>query len=400
MPLACASFAARPSPLTAEEEATRDALQAEFDRLSEEYQDADELPDEVDERLSELETALEGFETRPVVFDPAEIARAGAFVSIGADGQLRVERGYVRPEDELPIEPELDSAEDGEADRAMAASYEGDEAIVATEPAAEPEEDEGLSPISDRLMTELTSHRTLGLRHALGERPDVAFLAALHVLTLKTFYHYGSDSCLELDLKSVSFGAQAPGLNDSASAEAIRARHESWAKALPKESADLWDALQEWDGDSQAGLFAHIVSLSVNAVYEPWNRRPRAFAHADRLAQAVDLDMAAAGWKPTVDNFLGRVTKARILQAVARGERPARRRSDRASEEGRHGGRGGNAAGRHRLAARAASHAGPTHWRRADADDCDRGSSSAVQRKTAGRRRRAGSLRMTTPASR
>ncbi len=188
---------------------------------------------------------------------------------------------------------------------------------MTTEVVTEPEEDEGLSPISDRLMTELTSHRTLALRHALGERPDVAFLAALHVLTLKTFYHYGSDSCLELDLKSVSFGTQAPGLNDSTSAEAIRARHEHWAKALPKESADLWDALQEWDGDSQAGLFAHIVSLSVNAVCEPWNRRPRAFAHADRLAQAIDLDMAAAGWKPTVDNFLGRVTKARILQAVA-----------------------------------------------------------------------------------
>ncbi|VFU10180.1 ParB/RepB/Spo0J family partition protein [Methylocella tundrae] len=301
--------------LTAEEEATRDALQAEFDRLSEEYQDADELPDEVDERLSELETALEGFENRPVVFEPIDIARAGAFVSIGPDGQLRVERGYVRPEDELPVEPEPEPSADGEDERAMAASYEGANPAVAAEP--EGEEDEGLSPISDRLMTELTSHRTLGLRHALGERPDVAFIAALHVLTLKTFYHYGSDSCLELDLKSVSFGAQAPGLNDSASAEAIRARHESWAKALPKESADVWDALQEWDGDSQAGLFAHIVSLSVNVVYEPWNRRPRAFAHADKIAQAVDLDMAAAGWKPTVDNFLGRVTKARILQAVA-----------------------------------------------------------------------------------
>jgi ParB family chromosome partitioning protein len=151
----------------------------------------------------------------------------------------------------------------------------------------------------------------------LGERPDVAFLAALHVLTLKTFYHYGSDSCLELDLKSVSFSAQAPGLNDSPSAEAIRVRHESWTKVLPKESADLWEALQEWDADRRAGLFAHVVSLSVNAVHEAWNRKPRAFAHADRLAQATDLDMAAAGWKPTVDNFFGRVTKARILQAVA-----------------------------------------------------------------------------------
>jgi ParB family chromosome partitioning protein len=85
--------------------------------------------------------------------------------------------------------------------------------------------------------------------------------------------------------------------------------------------------LQGWDGDSRAALFAHVVSLSVNAVHEAWNRRPRAFAHADRLAQAVDLDIAAAGWKPTVDNFLGRVTKARILRAVAeaKGQRAADR---------------------------------------------------------------------------
>jgi ParB family chromosome partitioning protein len=313
--------------LTAEEQATRDALQAQFNRLSEDHEGADELPDAVDERMAELETALDGFETRPLAFDPAEIARAGAFLSIGPDGGLRVERGFIRPEDERPVEPEPDALEDHEGDRAMAASHDAGDGLVAPERAADPEEDEGLSPISDRLMTELTAHRTLGLREALGQRPDVAFLVALHVLTLRTFYHYGSDSCAELDLKSVSFGAQAPGLNNSMSAEAIRLRHESWAKALPKESADLWDALQEWDGDSQAGLFAHMISQSLNAVHEAWNRRPRALAHADRLAQAVHLDMAAAGWKPTVENYLGRVTKARILQAVAeaKGQRAADR---------------------------------------------------------------------------
>jgi ParB family chromosome partitioning protein len=313
--------------LTAEEEAARDALQAEFDRLSEEYACADDLPDAVDERLSELETALEGFTARPVVFDPDDVARAGAFVSIAPDGGLRVERGYIRPEDELPVAPEANPAADNDAVRAVAASYDGGDVQIAAEPILEPEEDEGLSPLSDRLMAELTAHRTLGLRQALGERPDVAFLAALHALTLKTFYHYGSDSCLELDLKSVGFAAQSPGLNDSVSVQAIRVRQETWAKALPKESADLWASLQDWDGDSRAGLFAHVVSLSVNAVHESWNRRPRALAHADHLAQAVDLDMAAAGWTPTVDNFLGRVTKARILQAVAeaKGQRAADR---------------------------------------------------------------------------
>ena len=85
--------------------------------------------------------------------------------------------------------------------------------------------------------------------------------------------------------------------------------------------------LQAWDVDRRSSLFAHVVSLSVNAVHESWNRRPRALAHADQLAQTVDLDMAAAGWQPTVDNFLGRVTKARILQAVAeaKGQRAADR---------------------------------------------------------------------------
>jgi ParB family chromosome partitioning protein len=314
-------------PLTAEEEATRDALHAEFNRLSEEYDSVEELPETVDERFSELETALAAFENRPIAFDPAEVARAGAFISIDQGGALRIERGYVRPEDELPVEvPEADSSE---VKHAMAADAEGEAAVTAEadEAAPEPEEDEGLSPISDRLMTELTAHRTLGLRQSLGEHPDVAFLAALHALTLKVFYHYGSDSCLELEMKSVAFGNQASGLNDSAAAEAIRTRHDGWAKRLPKEPADLWDTLRGWDVSSRSGLFAHVVSLSVNAVHESWNRRPRALAHADRLARAVDLDMAAMGWKPTVDNFLGRVTKARILQAVAeaKGQRAADR---------------------------------------------------------------------------
>lgn len=301
-------------PLTAEEEATRDAFRAEYDELSEAYSAADELPGEVDERLSELETALEAFENWPAAFDPDEMARAGVFVSIAHDGRLQVERGYVRPEDERPIEPESENPV-----RAIASDRDGDDTVTANAEDAEPgaEEDEGLSPISDRLMTELTSHRTLALRHALGERPDVAFIAALHALTLKVFYRYASESCLELDLKSVAFSAQAPGLNDSASAQAVQSRHESWTNVLPKDAIELWDALQAWDGDSQAGLFAHIVSLSINAVYEPWNRRPEALTHADSLAGAIALDMVAAGWRPTVDNFLGRVTKARILQAVA-----------------------------------------------------------------------------------
>jgi ParB family chromosome partitioning protein len=316
-------------PLTAEEQATRDALQAEYDELEQTYAEVEELPEEADQRLSEIETALVELGDRPVAFDPAEISRAGGFVSIDGSGNLRIERGYVRPEDEAPIEPEVDADLEGRADRsdaiAAGGDHGGDSLHAGPDAPVEPEEDEGLRPIPDRLMTELTAHRTLALRHALGDHPDVAFLAALHALCLKVFYRYAADSCLELDLKSVSFGAQAPGLNDTALATAFDLRHQAWADNLPKEPADLWDALTAFDADSRQALFGHCVSLSMNAMFESYNRRPRALDHADRLAEALDLDMVAAGWAPTVENYLGRVTKARILGAVreAKGERPA-----------------------------------------------------------------------------
>src|SRR3546814_3605113 len=85
--------------LTLEKQATIEALTAEQARLEAEYQDADELPDEIDARMGEIETALAAFDDRSAQFDPADIAIAGVFVSIDADGSLSVDRGFVRPED-------------------------------------------------------------------------------------------------------------------------------------------------------------------------------------------------------------------------------------------------------------------------------------------------------------
>ena len=67
-----------------------------------------DLPDEVDARLGEIETALEAYDNHPAVYRPDDLAIAGAFVSIDGSGKLRVERGYVRPEDELPVTALLD----------------------------------------------------------------------------------------------------------------------------------------------------------------------------------------------------------------------------------------------------------------------------------------------------
>jgi ParB family transcriptional regulator, chromosome partitioning protein len=316
--------------LTEEEIASRGALEAELDRLEQQYAEAEEVPEEVDRRLGEIETALEALNDRPVVYDPVELAFAGAFVSIDRDGSLRIERGYVRREDEPPAEPVMAKDHDGAAPSGEPSGTSQRGVITiggagTPEPETEAEEDDGLKPLSDRLVTELTAHRTLALRDALATDPGTAFAAVLHALCLSAFYRFSSGSCLEISAKSASFGTQAPGLADSTSAKAIEARHQQWEKQLPKDETSLWDALVAFDGDSQAALFAHCASLSANAVHEPWNRNPRRLAHADTLARAVKLDMAAAGWSPTVDNYLGRVPKARILEAVreAKGEASA-----------------------------------------------------------------------------
>jgi ParB family chromosome partitioning protein len=301
--------------LTDEETASREALKAELEKLEEAHADADEIPEEVDTRLGEIETALEAFEQRPILYDAAEVGRAGAFVSLDSAGCLRVERGYVRPEDEPPVEAADEDQADG--DTADSATITDKEGMAATDPAAEEaEEDEGVRPLSDRLMTELTAHRTLALREAVANDPDVAFLAALHVLCLKLFYRYGLDSCLEIEPKRIIFGSHAPGLADTPAAKAIEERHGRWAAQMPKEPDALWDVLAGLDSDSRQALFAHCVAFTINAVYQPYDRRPKAIAHAGRLAEAVNLDMAAAGWRPTVDSYLGRVSKARIIDAV------------------------------------------------------------------------------------
>ncbi|WP_442869929.1 DNA-binding protein [Bradyrhizobium sp. CCBAU 11361] len=330
----------KPADLSPEEQVTNDALNAEQAKLESHYQDADELPDQVDQRLGEIETALMAFEERSVLYDPAEIARAGVFVSVDSEGRLSVDRGYVRPEDDLPAtDPDVGQGTDTSSTEGREASDSVKRTVVSVAGApveADEDDDDVTRPLPDRLITELTAHRTRALRDALAENPAIAFQAVLHNFVLTAFYRFSSSgSSLEIGLRTPTFPAQAPGLRESASAKAVQVRHESWKARLPKGENDLWDALTALDGDAQASLFAHCASFAVNAVYEPANRynQGRVSAHgvqtrldqADVLARAVGLDMVQAGWRPTVDNYLGRITKPRILEAVreARGESSA-----------------------------------------------------------------------------
>ncbi|MCA3512588.1 MAG: ParB N-terminal domain-containing protein [Rhodobacter sp.] len=341
-------LAGDPAPMTDEESAAHASLLAEYRALEEEYSGQDEYPEEIDARLGQIEMAMEALEQRPLIFDLAEVGRAGVFVTLDRDGSLTVYRGYVRPEDEPREETAVqdgDGADDmgqggdvGVSSQKHSGTSVGGTVITSGgQPigvdASDEEDDGALKPLPERLVMELTAHRTLALREAIGRSPDVALTLLLLKLVTDTFRtSSASGSCLEASVRHVYMSAQAPDLKDSVVAKLVDERHAAWEADLPLgDDAALWEYLTVLDQGSRLSLLAHCLSFGINALHEKVNPYgagisasglTRRMAHADLVARAVDLDMVEAGWEPTVDGYLNRVPKARILEAVreAKGE--------------------------------------------------------------------------------
>jgi ParB family chromosome partitioning protein len=311
-----------------EEQARYDAALAEYNRLSEENEGVDELSEEADRRMAELEGEIAAIDERPAIYERTEIARAGVFVSVDYDGRLRVERGFVRPEDEAHKEGgALAAAGEPRSGAPLGAgdATDGVDTVTGTTTSPPIEEELETSPkLSGLMVAELSAHRTVAMRLSLATNPQAAFFAATHALALNAFYSASSHSCLDLSERSVTLGSHAPGIGDGLAARTLLDAFGNWQMRLPDEPAELWSWLLAQDESVRAELFALCIGLSVNAMNMPWERRTGALRHADQLAEHLALDMREF-WSATVESFFGKVTKAHILAAVreAKGEETA-----------------------------------------------------------------------------
>ena len=309
-----------PVELSVEDQAALDAAQAEFNRLTERHETAEELPDEVDARFGELEAEIERLEGKRQAYDPDHIVRGGAFVILNHDGTVRIERGFIRTEDEKPQAreprrpamlrraPTLRAVPDGrgeeetgEADRRRRRGR--NRQSVVGHPCPRPHR-------ASHLGAAAQSERAAGSRHC--DRHPCALRANLLSRRGRARRRYSVRSIRTL---AVACGRdrgypERQGMGGSS-------RQLGKADA-PRRDHGLWTFVSELDHDSRMALLAHCVALTVNAVRLPWERKPRAMATADRLAEAVSLDMTGY-WRPTVRSYFGRVTKARILEAVREG---------------------------------------------------------------------------------
>jgi len=152
----------------------------------------------------------------------------------------------------------------------------------------------------------------------VASRPDVAFVAVVHAFVASTFYFGNGISCLELTARMVYLSGFAPGIDESPEGRACSDRQAALAVSLPNDVQDLWDALLGFTQEQLMRLLAHCAALTIDGVVRTGGTSSPTLKHADTLAGAVSLNMTGH-WQPTAANYLGQVTKAVIVEAVAEG---------------------------------------------------------------------------------
>jgi hypothetical protein len=170
-------------------------------------------------------------EAKRQAYDPADIARCGAFVILNHDGTVRIERGFVRTEDEKPDTETVNASGEGEGGDAVhedgGTGPNGEAGGDGLD--GEDEDGDGHKPLSDILIRDLTAHRTLGLRLALREQPEVAIVAVTHALSAQIFYRGADAHVLDIRPVSTMLASHADGIEDTKAGKAWADHHARWA---------------------------------------------------------------------------------------------------------------------------------------------------------------------------
>ncbi|MGF6346763.1 ParB/RepB/Spo0J family partition protein [Variovorax sp. W2I14] len=301
--------------MTPEEEAELAAMEAERDRLAEALEtleargddpDAGDAKEEVDveAEMQRLSGALDALDDRidaahaaRLTWTPEQMARTGALLRIDHRGEVVASRGLTRPEDCPSGSGTGDPEGDGDGDEAGAGTARMRAAF------------------SEKLMRDLTAHRTAALQAALMQDPQVALATLVHRMAETVFGHYGrGNDVVKVHVhvtSDYSLAQSATGYEESpAGALLVRAAAE-WGERLPGDPEALFRWLLAQPHEVLLDLLAYCTARSIDAVAA----RERSADQSDAIAEALGLDMAD-WWTPTAENYLGHVSKVKALEAV------------------------------------------------------------------------------------
>jgi len=328
--------------LSEADEQRRTDLASRYDELAAEHNgSADDLPEDVAAELDRIEAELAALEAREQAWRPEDRAIAGAVLTLAGDGSLRAERGFVRPQDEPKPEPVQPAGGTGEANGSGEAGPDGTGAGEGADPGNAPTEGAGnpggtwpmpvrggaavvtepekeAPALSGALQAELEAHRTAGLQAALAGQPGLALRVMLHALATDAFYARYADAVARFTSYPPNLTAACPDIADSPARQVLAAVEADWRSRLPQDQAALWGWLGEQDTPALLGLLAVCVARTADAGRADWTTPQGAGCIQAQVAAAAGLDMRGC-WTATKENYLARVPKALILDAVREG---------------------------------------------------------------------------------
>ncbi|RLK45972.1 H-NS family nucleoid-associated regulatory protein [Cupriavidus plantarum] len=286
--------------LTDEEAELLAGLREREEALDKQVHALDIEDEELVAELDDVRGQIESIEALRLEYTDRQKAKGGTVLTIDHGGQLKIVRGLIVPAERKAKQPTESTAGGGTGEEAPAA-------------------DEAERPLSERLVTQLTAHRTAALQALVAQSPAVALAALLLALVPQVFmspedrYRYSAAAKVSLTNNRGCGRQAADDLDGSRAWVSLEESIGRWQERLPGEDEDLFIWLQNLSQADQVDLLAVCVAHSVNTVEQREDSAGHAVAH--QLAAAVGLDMAD-WWEPTAGSYLANVPKSRRMAAV------------------------------------------------------------------------------------
>ena len=284
-----------PIPLTEEQGARLDAIEAELTTLYEQQPDEDDVDatDSFNAKVEALEAEQAGLSERPAEISDAQKASAIAYVVVGHDGQARLHAQlYAEP---VPAKPDEDDGDDGDGPDDTAG------AVAVSRPR-----------LSQRLLDEMAMMKTELLAVRVASDPAFALDLGTFIMVERAerLYSTGLPSDLRASRPSPlvnGFESGAPAVD--AWRKLDEALDRSWTEHDTLE--DRYDAFCALVEAARAAWLGWVIARTIEAV--PAGRAGSDFI--DHIGRKLDIDVAA-GWRPTARTYFDRISRAMILSLL------------------------------------------------------------------------------------
>lgn len=260
-----------------------------------EYDSLEDQVETLNDQLTAMHDALR-------VWKPEQMAASGVMFAIDQDGTLSVTDGLVRAEDRKAI---VAAAQSGDEDASAAVSGFGAEKA--------PKE---RAEYSAALCQSMTAHRTAAVAASLTQNPTVALAAMLHTLIVDEREPWRSSPLgVRFDDKTYDVARNASEF-DGTKAAGVMQEADALLVTLPGDPAALFAHLLAMAIPDLLQLLARYVGRAYSVQSpDPVRKEVRGFDLAQGIESTLAVDMAD-WWYPSVENYLGHVSKAKMVEAV------------------------------------------------------------------------------------